>query len=152
MLSQWAEFPHWEWYLFYIFTSLLFNARLVCLSIHVFVKLTPCARPMLAPRTTVEQRELVLPFLKLKVKYLEFIFLPYFYGILIYFKLLIYLKDIMFQVDEQLSHFKFDAWEVKYDTRAHLLQGFKLQMSVEKNKLDNTVCHCVCWWRDVQCS
>lgn len=46
----------------------------------------------------------------------------------------------MFQVDEQLSHFKFDACEVKYETRAYLLQGFKLQMSVEGNKLDCTVC------------
>lgn len=28
--------------------------------------------------------------------------------------------------------FQFDACEVKYETRAYLLQGFKLQMSVKK--------------------
>lgn len=83
----------------------------------------------------MDQRELLLPLLKLIVNYLEFIFFSYF---LMY--LLIYLKGTVFQMDEQLSHFKFDACEVKYETRAYLLQGFKLQMSVEENKLDCTVC------------
>lgn len=54
--------------------------------------------------------------------------------------MLIYLKGTVFQVDEQLSHLKFDACEVKYETRDYLLQGFKLQMSGEENKLDCTVC------------